>query len=114
MIYITKRDGTEVPFIKDNIIQAINKAMIEVDGILYETDTANDIADDIEIYINSNLQFSFSVENIQDMVENYLMRSERPDVAKAYIRYRYKKEVAREMKTDFFDAIGKKLSAADV
>jgi hypothetical protein len=37
------------------------------------------------------------------------MHSERPDVARAYIRYRYKKEVARKTSTDFFDAIGEKL-----
>ena len=48
------------------------------------------------------------------MVETYLMRSERPDVAKAYIRYRYKKEVAREVKSDFFDAIKDKLEARNV
>ena len=42
------------------------------------------------------------------------MRSERKDVAKSYIRYRYKKEVAREVKTDFFDAIGEKLEARNV
>ena len=42
------------------------------------------------------------------------MRSERPDVAKAYIRYRYKKEVAREFKSDFIDAIGEKLEARNV
>ena len=42
------------------------------------------------------------------------MRSDRPDVARAYIRYRYKKEVAREIKSDFFDAIGEKLEARNV
>jgi len=42
------------------------------------------------------------------------MRSERPDVARAYIRFRYKKEVAREIKSDFFDAIGEKLEARNV
>jgi len=42
------------------------------------------------------------------------MRSERPDVARAYIRYRYKKEVARDVKSDFFDAIGEKLEARNV
>jgi hypothetical protein len=42
------------------------------------------------------------------------MRSERPDVAKAYIRYRYKKEVAREHKRDFIDAIAEKLEARNV
>ena len=48
------------------------------------------------------------------MIEDYLMRSERRDVAKCYIRFRYKKEVARETKSDFFDAIEEKLSAAAV
>lgn len=36
------------------------------------------------------------------------------DVARSYIRYRYKKEVAREVKSDFFDAIGEKLAASNV
>ena len=44
---IIKRDGTIVPFNKDKIINAINKAFIEVDGQLYEDDTAQDIADEI-------------------------------------------------------------------
>ena len=48
------------------------------------------------------------------MVEDYLMKSERKDVAKAYIRYRYKKEIARKIKSDFFDAIGEKLEARNV
>ena len=42
-----------------------------------------------------NTDINFTVEDIQDMVEDYLMRSERKDVARAYIRYRYRKEVAR-------------------
>ena len=47
-MYVRKRTGEIVPFNKDKIITAINKALIEVDGQLYETDTAEDIADDIE------------------------------------------------------------------
>lgn len=42
------------------------------------------------------------------------MRSERRDVARAYIRYRYKKEVAREKKDDFIQAIRKKLDGKDI
>ena len=53
MIYITKRNGYSAPFDKDRIIIAINKAFIDVDGTLYETDTANDIAD--EIYKRASL-----------------------------------------------------------
>ena len=42
------------------------------------------------------------------------MRSERPDVARAYIRYRYKKEVARNFEHDFIDVVREKLDARDV
>jgi len=47
MIKVVKRDGTEVPFDKQKIINAINAAFIEVDGQLYEDDTAKDIANEI-------------------------------------------------------------------
>lgn len=42
------------------------------------------------------------------------MVSERKDVARAYIRFRYKREVAREQKDDFTKAIGEKLQAKNV
>ena len=95
---IVKRDGTQVQFDRDKIINAINKAFIEVDGKLYETDTAYDIAVEIEQAARQLAKEDriLSVESIQDLVENYLMRSERKDVARAYIRYRYKKEILRQ------------------
>jgi len=42
------------------------------------------------------------------------MRSERKDVARSYIRYRYKKEVARKVQDDFIAPIKDKLEAANV
>lgn len=95
---IVKRDGTQVQFDRDKIINAINKAFIEVDGKLYETDTAYDIAVEIEQAARQLAKEDriLSVEAIQDLVEDYLMRSERKDVARAYIRYRYKKEILRQ------------------
>ena len=114
MIYIIKRNGTIVLFDKNKIINAINKAFIEVDGQLYENDTAQDIANDIERQVNYFPDGSVGVEDIQDWIEDYLMRSERRDVARAYIRYRYKKEVAREKKDDFIQAIRKKLDGKDI
>ena len=112
-MYIVKRDGTKVPFDKQKIIHAINSAFLEVDGILYETDTAKDIADEIEILIVKSIS-NISVEDIQNWVEDFLMRSERRDVARAYIRYRYKKEVARNYSNDFINAIEEKLKATNV
>ena len=130
MIFIQKRDGTVVPFNKQKIIDAINKAFLEVDGKIYENDTVKDIAD--EIYHKAKLFYKkksntielsedatifknfFSVEDIQNLVEELLMRSERTDVARSYIRYRYKKEVARNYEHDFINAIKEKLNASNV
>ena len=113
MIKITKRDGSIVNYNRDKIIVAINKAFIDVDGTLYETDTAEDIASDIEqdLLVHPH---KANVETIQDMVEDYLMRSERRDVARAYIRYRYKKEIARNYSNEFIDAIKEKLDATNI
>ena len=110
---IIKRDGTIVKFDRKRIENAINAAFLEVDGKLYETDTAEDIALDIEKTIK-NSPIQVTVESIQDWIEDFLMRSERRDVARAYIRYRYKKEVARNHKDDFMNAIGEKLAAKNV
>lgn len=57
---------------------------------------------------------SVGVEDIQDWIEEYLMRSDRLDVAKAYIKYRYKREVARNKKDDFIRAIREKLDGKNV
>lgn len=110
---VIKRDGAIVPFDIEKIIVAINKAFVEVDGALYEEDTANDIAYEIGRKV-ANMKDCITVEEIQDLVEDYLMRSERRDVARAYIRYRYKKEVARNKKDDFIQAIREKLDASDI
>ena len=110
---VIKRDGNIVSFDANKIIEAINKAFVEVDGRLYENDTATDIALEIGNRILESPS-DINVETIQDWVEEYLMRSERPDVARAYIRYRYKKEVARNYQKDFIDAIRDKLEAKDV
>lgn len=110
---VIKRDGAIVPFDIEKIIVAINKAFVEVDDALYEEDTANDIAYEIGCKV-ANMKDCITVEEIQDLVEDYLMRSERRDVARAYIRYRYKKEVARNKKDDFIQAIREKLDASDI
>lgn len=113
---VIKRDGTKVPFSKQKVIDAVNKALLEVDGCLYETETAEEIGEALEAHVQGAEMIGeiLTVEDIQDRVEDYLMQSERRDVARAYIRYRYKKEVARNYKDDFITAIGEKLSASNV
>ena len=112
MTTVLKRNGNYVPFDKNKIIAAISKAFLEVDGCLYETDTIIDIATDIEKYCSD--KDIISIEQIQDKVEEYLMRSERSDVARAYIRYRYKRQIARSASDTFMKAIGEKLNGANI
>ena len=113
MLQVKKRNGILVPFDKQRIVNAINKAFIEVDGTLYEEDTANDIADEIKYSVKTADKI-ISVEEIQDMVEDFLMRSERKDVAKTYIRYRYKREVARSGRDDFIKAFSEKINGTAI
>ncbi len=110
MLYVIKRDGTRVPFNREKIENAINRAFLEVDKVLFERDTAFDISVEIE----EELSNEATVEEIQDLVEEKLMISERPDVAKSYIRFRYKREVAREHRADFMSALEEKLNAKNV
>ena len=113
---ILKRDGTEVAFEREKIVDAILKAFIDVDGIIYETDTANDIAD--EIYEIGKTMSAYGrlldVETIQNKVEQFLMESERKDVARSYVRYRYKREAARTYENSLFKELNEKYRALNV
>ena len=108
-MYVIKRDGTRALFDPNKIVNAINKAMISVDGSLYETDTAEEIA---ELIAQRNKDMS--VEYIQDLVESYLMKSERPDVAKAYILYREQRSKERIRRSKLVDAVIKRNEASAV
>lgn len=83
---VIKRDGRKVPFCRQKIVNAITKAGFVPD------ETKQRIASEIE-----NLgRTEISVEEIQDLVEKKLMATSQKDVAKEYVRYRYKRELIRE------------------
>ena len=44
-MHVIKRDGTRVLFDPNKIVRAINKAMVSAYGSVYESDTAEEIAD---------------------------------------------------------------------
>lgn len=96
-IYIMKRSGERVPFDKTKIIVAISKANAEV-GIKSQQvsdDTIKMIANHIEqAAIDTNRDYS--VEEIQDMVEDELMDTGKHMVARRYITYRYRHNQKRD------------------
>lgn len=95
ILNVKKRDGRIVKFNRDLISKAIYKAMCEVGTI--EEKTANDIAFNIESNTNKDC---LSVNEIQILVENELMKSNMPDVARSYIIYRNKRDKARNSKSN--------------
>ena len=107
---VIKRDGTQVPFDIQKIINAISQAMISVDRNPYGCTTAERIA----LEIASLNKEEMSVEEIQDLVEKKLIASEYPDVAKAYIVYRNKRALARDGYAEIINIISEKLTASNV
>lgn len=93
---VIKRDGRRQKFDKEKIYNAVCKAFVEVDKELTEQDKkkAREIADYIE-----TLDRNLKVEEVQDIVEDKLMASNRKDVARCYIRYRYLRGLVRESNT---------------
>ena len=89
MKYIVKRDGRKDTFNRHKIERAVEKAFIEVDGSLdsYAVSKISTIADFIENKINTS-EHEYTVEEIQDLVQNGLMNTKRKDVAVAFITYR--------------------------
>lgn len=89
---IKKRDGSLVDFNKEKIINAISKA-----GYVGE-DTKKQIAQDIEMLCQYIYNGTMDVEDVQDYVENDLMLRHYTEVAREYIRYRYKRVLIRNTK----------------
>ena len=95
---VIKRDGRKVEFDKDKIKEAVLKAFNEVypNANKDNTNDANFVCEEVCNSIDKLNEIS--VEQIQDVVENILMGYDTV-VAKAYITYRYKRELARRSHT---------------
>ena len=111
---IQKRDGRIMPFDKTKIENAVLKAFKAVDTVDdYAKEKAKNIADYIE---NKAVESgkTFTVEEIQDLVESGLMSIKRKDVAKAYILYREKRSKIRQGNTSLMKVIEEKIKASDI
>ena len=93
---VIKRNGKEVKFDLSKIVHAIEKANKEVAPIYqlnaYQIQAA---ADSVVKKIQAK-SYAVNVEEIQDMVETAIMEMRGYEVAQKYVRYRYKREMARK------------------
>ena len=96
---IIKRSGTEVTFDIDKIVNAIRAANLEVEEGSRLTDrqviyAAQNVAEACE-----KAGHAVSVEEIQDLVEDEIMRLDCYEVARHYIIYRYVQSLKRQKNT---------------
>ena len=96
---VIKRNGEEVHFDLDKIVNAIKAANREVDRLHQLNDfQIMAIADTISKQIQ-RMTHAVNVEDIQDMVETGIMEMRGYEVAQKYVRYRYKRELSRKSNT---------------
>ncbi|KXO16288.1 anaerobic ribonucleoside-triphosphate reductase [Peptoniphilus sp. GNH] len=101
---VIKRNGTCVPFDKEKIVIAIEKAMHSGNGIFVEGQ-AEKIANEIEDYaltVNKDL----SIYDIEDEVYYKLLQCKNPATARAYENYKAVQAYKREMNTTDEDILG--------
>ena len=96
---VIKRNGEEVGFDLEKIENAIRAANEEVDNIYKLNEfQVRAIADDIAGQVKKSTH-AIHVEDIQDMVETGIMGMRGYEGAQKYVRYRYKRELARKSNT---------------
>lgn len=94
---IIKRDGRTVLFDKHKIVRAINNAMREtVKGV------DNEISEYVATQVGDILDghYNVTVEDVQDLIEELLMETNRKDVAKRFIIYRVERGRTRHKRKD--------------
>ncbi len=93
---IQKRDGRIVNFEPAKITEAIRKAFMAVQG---RSEPAQALSDEVIKLVGERFRKQIpGVEDIQDIVEEILIKSGYSDVAKAYILYRQKRAEIRRFK----------------
>jgi len=87
---VIKRNGQTADFDKSRIIEAIKKSEKQV-GIIIDDNFAENLTNDVVEYLYENFDCSVNiptVEQIQDLVEKFLVESGNFEIAKSYILYR--------------------------
>lgn len=100
--YILKRDECRETFNAEKVVNAIEKAMVASNnGDRTQAEkVANDVVAQLEYIKSRDPRYIPSVEGVQNIVEEMLMRNSFFDVAKSYIVYR--DQQARNRKPDIF------------
>lgn len=114
MKYVIKRSGQKTPFQEKKLYSAIARASEEAreaDEPFLDEEGIEEIVQDVLFEIRDKEEIG--VEEIQNAIEEILM-DKLPNLARRYIRYRYKREIARKGSTAFMDAIVEKIEGRKI
>lgn len=109
---VIKRDGTRVKFVKEKIDAAIHKVNKRTKEM-----TNEDINKIVKIVVHKCERMhkdQISVEEIQDLVEDSLLKSKFNKSAKSYILYREERTRTRQSKTKLLQAVAKKINGTNI
>ena len=95
--FVIKRDGSRSVFEIQRIINAIRKAAKAVE--VQDERFCHQIGQQVCDLIFTQYQNEIDISQIQQIVENQLMASQYPQVARAYIEYRHDRDLAREKRS---------------
>ena len=96
---IIKRNGTEVAFDVEKIVNAIRKANNEVSEDNRLSEEQITVISNKVTALSGDLNRAVNVEEVQDFVENQIMDQKAYAVARKYITYRYSRALARRANT---------------
>ena len=95
--FVIKRDGSRIGFDLQRITNAIRKAASAVN--IVDEMYIHDLSQRINTEIFSHYQHEIDINQIQKIVEDHLMTSKYPQIARAYIEYRHDRDLAREKRS---------------
>lgn len=111
---VIKRNGDKVLYDKSKIFNAVLPALNEVYPSEDNKIRALSYTTEIDSWITSDIaENGIKIEDIQDITEEILMRED-PYVARAYIKYRYRHQLARDSYNELMTELNRKISAKEV
>ena len=109
---VIKRNGTKEEFQFNKISSVIEKAFKEVNRSF-----DGEVLEKLKLYVDNEIdqeQEEIEVDDIHNIVEQFLMKYDYFDVGKAYIVSRYNKAIGRATNKKLIEEISKKLGATNV
>ena len=113
-MFIVKRSGRREKFDGDKIRLALEKAnesVAEKDRI--SKTIINNIINKVEKLAEEH-DTMFTVEDIQDVIEEYLITINKYQLSRSYIRFRYMKELAKDKYSEMMNVVANKLACKDI